>query len=348
MKKMRSLSKYVYVTCLLGVLTITSILLSGCTFLPKEEPVLAPPLTEPAQLDYKTAKVEKGEIIHSVKGVGSVVPKKNQDLYYSKDGGRLKDINVVKGDTIEKGQILAELDTGNLAFEIEQAKLELKKAEIRLQQMQNEEQPNKYAIEIGRLDVQGLKNRLAFLNNQLAEARITSPINGIVTFVADIHQGDIVPAFESIFQVAETTELQLQYRANDAADIADITLGMEATIEGDKEELKGEVVQIPKSVPADVAKKDPDFYGKAIFIDMENPPEDMAVGKSIGFEIITAQKKDALIIPKNALRSIIGRNYVQLIEDNTKREIDIKVGIISSTQVEVLEGLKEGDTVIIK
>ena len=111
---------------------------------------------------------------------------------------------------------------------------------------------------------------------------------------------------------------------------------------------EGEVVQIPRSVPADVKTKDPDFYNKTIVIDIKEPPADVSLGNVISFEIITAQKEDTLIIPKNALRSIIGRNFVQLITDNTKREIDIQTGITSATEVEVLEGLEEGDQVIIR
>lgn len=347
--EMKSSFRFVKVFILLGIWVILFFLLSGCTFLPKEEPVLAPPLADPPVLTYTTAEVERGKIIRSVKGVGNLVPKNTHDLFYTKDGGRLKEIYVNKGDEVKKGQILAELDTGNLAFDIEQLKLDVKKAEIRLQQIRDQENPDKYAIEIAKLDLQGLRNRLNLLNKQLAEARIVSPIDGLVTFVADIDQGSHVPAYQSIIQVAETNELQLLYRAISATDIHDVTLGMEAIIDINGEKVIGTVVQIPRSVPADVASKDPDFYGKAIFIDIEELPEDVKVGDTLNFEIITAQNEDTLIIPRNALRSIIGRNYVQiLVDDNTKREVDVQVGIISSTEVEILDGLEEGDKVIIR
>ena len=117
---MRSLSKYISASGRLGVAALLITLISGCSFLPKEEPVLAPPLTEPAQMDYQTAEVKKGEIIKRVKGSGIMVPTSHYDLYYTKDGGRLKEIHVREGDTIEKGQTLAEIETGNLAFEIDQ------------------------------------------------------------------------------------------------------------------------------------------------------------------------------------------------------------------------------------
>src|SRR5690625_1734642 len=110
-KKMKSLFKENFIKPYkyLGALIVLILFISGCTFLPKEEPVLAPPLTEPAELDYNTAEVTRGDIAVAVQGVGSMIPKNNTDLHYTSDGGRLKEILVAEGDKIEKGQILAEV-----------------------------------------------------------------------------------------------------------------------------------------------------------------------------------------------------------------------------------------------
>ncbi|MCJ8007546.1 efflux RND transporter periplasmic adaptor subunit [Lederbergia wuyishanensis] len=343
----KSSSNRIKVYFLLGVFALLSIFLGGCSFLPKEEPVLAPPLVEPAKLDYETAEVKKGEIIKRVKGSGTMVPTSHHDLYYTKDGGRLKKISVREGDLVKKGQTLAELETGNLAFEIDQAYIDLKKAQLRLQQMEAH-QDDKYSIEMGKLDIQSINNRLYFMNNQLAESKIVSPIDGVITYVTEIRQGQGVPAYESLFQVAETTQLQIQYTAINANDLADVKLGMDVITNIKGEDIKGKVVQTPKDVPADIYEKNPDLYSKSILVEAEKLPEEIKVGDIAGIEIITAKKKDTLIIPKNGLRTTVGRNYVQVMVDNTKREVDIEVGIISSTEVEVLKGLNEGDVIILK
>ncbi|MBS4204911.1 efflux RND transporter periplasmic adaptor subunit [Lederbergia citrea] len=343
--KKKFTSKKISIYCSFGI--IASVLMGGCSFLPKEEPVLAPPLVEPAQLDYETAKVKTGEIIKRVKGSGTLVPTSHHDLYYSKDGGRLKKVHAKEGEFVKQGQTLAEVETGNLAFEIQQAQIELKKAEIRLQQMRASG-ADSYSLEIGRLDVQSLQNNLSYMNNQLAESKITSPIDGIVTFVTEIRQGEIVPAYESIFQVAETNQLQILYTAMNANDLADVSLGMDAVTTLGGKEVKGKVVTTPKDIPADVYEKNPDLYSKSILVEVKKMPKDVKVGDMASIEVVTAKKKKALIIPKNGLRTTVGRNYVQVMVDNTKREVDIEVGIISSTEVEVLKGLNEGDVIILK
>src|SRR5690625_413975 len=173
------LSFYIYfdVYFRLVLLIIIFSVLCGCSFLPKEEEVLAPPLAEPVQLDLETAEVEKGEIIKQVKGAGNMVSSTLHDLYYTRDGGRLKEVMVSEGAKVNKGDVLAEIDTGNLVQDIQQLNIDLKIAELRLQQMTSEG-ADKYSIEIGKLDIQGIKNRLSDLNDKLESSKIVSPVDG--------------------------------------------------------------------------------------------------------------------------------------------------------------------------
>jgi len=331
----------------LALLIIIFSVLCGCSFLPKEEEVLAPPLAEPVQLDLETAEVEKGEIIKQVKGAGNMVSSTLHDLYYTRDGGRLKEVMVSEGAKVNKGDVLAEIDTGNLVQDIQQLNIDLKIAELRLQQMTSEG-ADKYSIEIGKLDIQGINNRLSHLNNELESSKIVSPVDGTIVFVSDIQQGEHVEAYESIIRVAETDELHIQYTAINEDDLKEVTAGMKAMITVQGEEVEGEVIQTPEDVPSDQLEEDPELYSKSLMISSDELPKELSVGDIAEIEIITAMKEDALIIPKNGLRNIGGRNFVQVTEENKKREIDIEVGIISSTEVEVTKGLEEGDAIILK
>lgn len=345
-KKLRSKEAFA-IYSIFGIFVLLIALTSGCSFLPKEEPVLAPPLVEPAQLDYNTAEVTKGEIIKRAKGTGTMVSTSNHDLYYSQDGSRLKEILAKEGDMVEAGQVLAKLETDNLAFDIEQVGIDLKKAEIRLEQLRTSG-ADRYSIEIGNLDVDSIKSRLSYMDAQMAESKITAPSNGRVTFVSELRQGEIVPSYQSILRVSETSELQILYTAINEHGISEVNLGMEAVVEIKGEEIIGEVVQTPKDVPSELSEQDPELYAKSVMINVEELPEDINVGEFVSIDIITAKNEDALIIPINGLRTIANRDYVQVMEGNTRREVDIEVGIISTTEVEVLEGLNEGDIIILK
>ncbi|MNP32334.1 hypothetical protein D3C76_1255080 [compost metagenome] len=53
------------------------------------------------------------------------------------------------------------------------------------------------------------------------------------------------------------------------------------------------------------------------------------------------------MIPRGALRSYGGRNYVQILDGQSRKEVDVEQGIVTQTDVEIRQGLKEGQKIII-
>lgn len=147
-----------------GTLTACSLLLSltGCSLFPKEEAVLAPPLVEPSPVKYEVASVEQGTIVKSVKGSSTFTSVDKRELSFKETKGlRLKSFSVNSGDLVNKGQVLAELDAGDLEREIEQARFEVDKAKLELQEA---ERSSPYEIEVAKLDV--------------AKAEMSAKVNG--------------------------------------------------------------------------------------------------------------------------------------------------------------------------
>src|SRR5690625_4340444 len=99
-------------------------MLSACSLLPKEQEVIAPPLVKPAQAEYNIAEVKEDEITKRLTGIANFIPVGSESLYFEQDGSRLKKIHVAQGDLVEKGDILIEADSGNLANDIKQLEID--------------------------------------------------------------------------------------------------------------------------------------------------------------------------------------------------------------------------------
>ncbi|UFT99661.1 efflux RND transporter periplasmic adaptor subunit [Radiobacillus kanasensis] len=324
-----------------------TLVVSACSIMPKEEEVVAPPLVEPAQVNYDVAEVKKGEIINRITGTATFMPAYNEGLFYEEQGGRLEKILVAEGDTVKKGQTLVEMDNGNVDFEIQKMEIEWEKAKIKLDQLKAQS-ADKYTISIAELDKESIALQLNELRNRFTSSQLVSPINGVVTFVTDVKLGSTVEPFQSLVEIADTSNLQLIYSAVSAGDIQEVKVGMNVTVTIDGKEVKGKVAQTPETVPAEVSEQDPDLYERSLLIDLEKEPEAVEIGSTAEMEIVMEQKKDTLVIPINGLRTTGGRNYVQVMVDETKREKDIEIGIMSDTEVEVLKGLEAGEKVILK
>jgi RND family efflux transporter MFP subunit len=78
---------------------------------------------------------------------------------------------------------------------------------------------------------------------------------------------------------------------------------------------------------------------------VSNPNHDLLPGVTINATIISAVAKDALSVPKQALRTIRGENGVYKLNRNTVVWAPVKNGISDVNNVEILAGLQPGDRV---
>jgi macrolide-specific efflux system membrane fusion protein len=376
---------------LMAAALASGVLLAGCSLFPKEEAVLAPPLVEPAPVNYEVAKVERGTLIKSVKGSSTFTATEKKELFFKNPLGRLKSFRVQSGDVVKKGQVLAELDAGDLEHEIAVAKYELDKAKLELMAVQ---QDNRYEVEAARLDVQKAEMNAKVLGTKLAamelekaklklqelqdtkqrdyliqkarlnirekelelaklqkkweESRLVSPIDGIVMFVSNEQVGDEIDPYQSLVTVGDPKKLLILYTAANGEAIQDVDIGMKATITlKDKTKLEGTVVQTPRNVPSGLPENVADLYQRSLLIMPNQLPDKVEIGTPADIEVVIQKRENTLLIPRQALREFSGRQFVQVLDGKSKKEVDVEVGVQTATDVEILKGLQEGQLVIL-
>jgi membrane fusion protein, macrolide-specific efflux system len=318
-------------------------LLSGCSLFPKEEQVLAPPLVKPAKVIYNTIQAKEGSIENTVDGIGSFIPIQTTDLSFKNPSGHISKILVKNGDHVTKGQLLIELDTGDLSTQIAEQKLQLEKADLKILQLQNNH-ADKYSIDMAKLDKESVQLQLIQLDNQLAESRLTAPSDGVITNLTSKKAGDSVQAYEPLVELVNPHVLQFIYKAISAEDLSDVQLGMNATVTlHNGKNLTGKVVRIPGSMENDLSQS-----ANSVIIQINNLPSKVNMGDSGNLQIITKKKNNTLIIPKQALHTFMSENYVQVLEGNSKKQVDVQVGMSNATEVEILKGIKAGEKVILQ
>jgi RND family efflux transporter MFP subunit len=81
------------------------------------------------------------------------------------------------------------------------------------------------------------------------------------------------------------------------------------------------------------------------------PPEDAAIIKpnmTVHARIITNIKPHALVIPIEALKFVEGKTVVYKVVKDKLQKVEVKTGLKGDKEIEILEGLKEGDKVAVK
>lgn len=336
-----------------ALLLITAIglvtLVSGCQYiLPAEEEPLAPPLIEPKEVDYKTVNVERGDMVSSVQGMGRFESASMADVHFTASGGRIKNKAAKVGDKVKKGDVLIELDVGDLEYSLQRERL-------RLQQMENNYASlkkamryasDKTALTNAGIDLEMQKLTIQQLEEQKTNATLLAPFDGVVLYVTSANQGTWVDAYATLVRVADQSEKVLTY--SNESNRASFQIGMKVDVTlKDKSTVTGEVI----SAPFDRGMLDTEELAKIVYIKLpDSALAKVSVGEEAKVVLVLAERKGVLKLPRNVIRNYQQRKYVQVldVDDKVKVERDVEVGLETTTEAEILSGLEEGEQVIVK
>ncbi|MFM9490251.1 efflux RND transporter periplasmic adaptor subunit [Flavobacterium psychrophilum] len=122
----------------------------------------------------------------------------------------------------------------------------------------------------------------------------------------------------------------------DETNIAKIKLNQEIIIKLNVNALKRYKAKVSEILPT-FDEQSQSFIVKAIF----TKPIDFAIsGTQLEANILVSQCKNTLVIP----RSYLG--YGNKVLNTNKKQINVQTGIISSNYVQILQGLKENQTIL--
>jgi len=188
----------------------------------------------------------------------------------------------------------------------------------------------------------------------VANATIRAPIHGTV-LSRDVEIGSPV---SSILNLGANATLvmtlgqieQVFVRGKvDEADIGRVRLGQPARIRVETfkdKTFNGQVTQIS---PMGVEKDNVTNFEVRVSID--NPGKELKANMTANAEIVLEEHADALIIPEAAVTYDAQKNaFVDLLTPgakNGRKKVQVKVGVGNGTKIQILDGLKQGDKVIL-
>jgi multidrug efflux pump subunit AcrA (membrane-fusion protein) len=328
------------------IVCLSLVVLSGCSLLPKLEEPLAPPLVKPVKQNYTTVEAKKGTIISSVKGLGVFEPVNVIYHQFKEEGGKVKEVLVKSGDIVKKGDPLVQLEVEGLDIEIKYKLLDVEKAKVGLETAKQDRNEAQMKLKLLELDIAQVQYERTL--NKLQGRQLKAGMDGQVIFVADVKPPDYIEPYRVLVSVADITQLRLAYESGGTdLQLSSVMVGMEAEVTWEAEKIKAAVTQTPSSAPVTQDQQLRERYSKLLFLELAKVPDKVEIGDFADIMIVTKKKEDVLLLPARALRSFLGRNYVQILDGERISELDVEVGIKTVTEVEIMNGLEEGQQIIL-
>jgi membrane fusion protein, macrolide-specific efflux system len=334
----------------LGTVIIISILsttLAGCSLLPSERTVIAPELLDPPKISYKTIKAVKKTIVSTTEVTGFIVPSNERAYCFQGRSGFLKNINFTAGDTVEKGDVLAELDTGQIYSQIRVAEISVKTAEINYNDVKSNPNSTNSDRMKAELNLEKEKILLESLKNEFEKHKLIAEASGVITFCSKVQVGSSISSGFVIFKIASPEDMVVEFEGPSAEKFK---VGMKANLRTNKGvTITGTVVIDPTTVPPDQLPKDQLGKTKLLMrVKSDQIPQDAKFGDIVVINAELARKDNAIVIPMAAVRQTDDwtKYFVQILEDNVKYEKYVEVGIPAGDEIEILQGVNEGDVVV--
>jgi HlyD family secretion protein len=193
------------------------------------------------------------------------------------------------------------------------------------------------------------------LEEQLSYTTIVAPMDGVI-LSRDVEIGDAVSSILVLGSTAtlvmtegDTTQVYVQGKV-DEADIAHVYMNQAARIK--VESFRDRVFngKVTKIAPLGVEKDNVTTFEVRVSID--NPGGELKANMTANAEILLDEHKGVLTVPESAVIYDNQRNASVEIPDKTqnegKRKVTVKVGLSNGSVTEILNGLKEGDQVVLQ
>lgn len=200
------------------------------------------------------------------------------------------------------------------------------------------------SAELNNLDISDNLAELAALTPEelLAKGKegMKADMNGVVASV-DILQTNSAAQGAALFTIAGTDSVRVKIEVS-PDDYDKMKPGSEVTVTLADHTYKGTLDGVDKiAVPN--AKGVP-VIGARIHI--EDPDENICIGASAKIRMTVAEAKNVVVIPTEAVNASTDGDFVYVIENGIVKEKPVTLGISSSTETEITEGLNEGDMVV--
>jgi RND family efflux transporter MFP subunit len=321
------------------------------------------------------ATVQRGNLTVSVTGTGNLALSTKVDLTFNMSG-TVQEVLVGEGDTVEKGQVIATLDTSEwetqlitLKEGLLQAKMSLENAEMNLEKTEEAttSEFREWQIEIDEMQVTLAEDHLKDAEKALEEANeaspeVTAPFDGFITKV-NVSGGDEVKKGTVAATLADPNEFAVDILVSEM-DIPQVDVGRKGIVKADA----APTISLPAKVThiSPTATIQQGVVNYKVTVEVESPEavaqeqqtagqavvtpktSQFREGMSVTVNIIIQEKKDVLLVPNGAITTQGGQSYVQMISSNsTIAWKAIKTGITNDVNTEVTDGLSQGERVVL-
>ena len=346
------------------LITVICLLLGGCSVFPREPSYQSAPTIPPYEQEkWAFAYVQRGDMILTESVICTYVPVQTETLSFSVSGLYYDEVYVSAGDSVRKGQLLAQLDISGIQEEIEKNQLQLQMLALQMEALGENR-----ALELQRQKLLGAGNAaikqlnddydlqklalqdekdIAQMKLDECDARIRTrqlraQFDGTVTYARSVKPGDRSVAGERVIVMEDSASAMLRaetryWSAVKPGQAYIITIQNEEyeAVAASEEELGIAQTQKTEGFPAPV------------YFRLKDTALQLADGDRGMLELVLDTRENVLMVPETAVAKTKDKTIVYYQDENgLKAYKTVVAGLTANGMTEIVSGLEEGERVI--
>ena len=280
--------------------------------------------------------------------VTGAIPKTNAEDQKALSDARAK-VNNARATFARRQALYASGGISKKELEASQLELTTAEDELRLQEQtvalrSRSLNPNDRSLAAAR--TAQAQQRVATLDAQLSYATIRSPITGIVTDQFQ-YEGEFASAGGKLVTIADTSTVIVKAPFADTT-VAELKTGDPATVlptDNATEEMHGQITLLSRS-------SDPLNRTVEVWVTLGNSAGTLRANGAAQVTVFANAKNDAIVLPASAVTleasNAMEGTVMVVDQQNVAHETKVTTGIRNGDKIEIVEGLKGGETVVVE
>ena len=266
--------------------------------------------------------------------------------------GTLEQIFVSEGQKVKKGQLLAEINDSGLKEQVDQLIIQANFAKEnfeRTERLWNNNIGSEIQYLKSKTDFESGQKMVEQMKDRLSKTMIYAPFEGEIDEIISNQGSNLIPGVSQILRLVNLDKIYAEASVSEKY-IAYIDKGTNAIVQVPLlgREIVSEIIQTGNFI-------NPSNRTFRVEVPVENIDNKIKQNLDAKIKINIYSKQDAVVIPLRIVREdASGKNFVYVMSEDIKEGVYItsktfiSLGNKNSTEVEVIDGLKIGDTLVLE
>ncbi len=327
-----------YSSQLLAALCLISVATSSCkgkskkTDKPKDNP--------PTVVDVMIAQPQP--ITSEVEANGTVIANEYVELR-PEVTGRLTYLNIPEGKPVSKGQVLAKINDADLRAQLGKSRVQLDlaiKTVDRYKKLVDVGGINQSDYDLAVNSVNGYRADIAYTESLIAKTVIRAPFSGIAG-LRQVSPGAYVSSATVIATIQQLSQVKIDFTLPEAyGNMIRVGSPIDVLLESDtsSEKIKATIIAMEPGANTDTRN----LKVRAILNKTSVNP-----GAFVKVILDAGKDRSSIVVPTNSIIPDDKSNQVIVVKNGTANFVNVKTGNRESNSIEIVSGLKQGDSVVV-